>query len=175
MSSDILSQFYPRILREFISNEVNEMEVLKLRGCLRLQMLDLSGVVLEERLVENLFVTGGRSWILGQLETVNQNTALSISHIALGSVTVAPVSTDSALGGEVLRVAIGTFVTSTLTVAPPSVSFLASAATNQANTTLAEVGLFNSSAAGTMLARATFASVVKATSNTFNITYTVSD
>ena len=151
------------------------MEVLKLRGCLRLQLLDLSGLVLEERTVENLFVTGGRSWILGQLETVNQNTALSISYIAIGSSTTAPVSTDSALGGEVIRVAIGTFTTSTLTVAPPSVSFLCSLATNQANTTLAEVGLFNSSAAGTMMAHATFASVVKATSNTFNLTYTVSD
>src|SRR5439155_24472344 len=137
------------------------MEVLKLRGCLRLQLLDLSGLVLEERLVENLFVTAGRSWILRQLETVNQNTALSISHIALGSVTVAPVSTDSALGGEVLRVAIGTFTTSTLTVAPPSVSFLASAATNQANKTLDEVGLFNTSAAGTMLAHDYYASFVK--------------
>src|SRR5438094_427981 len=91
------------------------MEVLKLRGCLRLQMLDLSGVVLEERLVENLFVTAGRSWILGQLETVNQNTALSISHIALGSVTVVQVSTNSALAGELLRVAIVTFA-SLLTV-----------------------------------------------------------
>jgi hypothetical protein len=149
--------------------------VIELRGSLKAVLKDLEGNVILERENKNLVVSAGRSWVLGQLETVNQNTALAINYIAIGSVTTAPVSTDTALGGEVTRVAVGTWVTTSLTVAPPSWQAQVSFATNQANTTLAECGLFNSSAAGTMLAHATFASFIKATSNTLNISYTISD
>lgn len=150
-------------------------ECIQLRGSLKILLQDLEGNILDSREIKNLIVTQGRSWVLGQLETVNQQTAQAINYVAIGSVTTAPVSTDTALGGEVTRIAVGTWVTSTLTVAPPSWQAQVSFATNQANTTLAEVGLFNSSAGGTMLGHATFASFVKATSNTLNISYTVSD
>ena len=81
---------------------------------------------------------------------------------------------DTALNNEVTRLTIGTFTTTGLTNNPPSWQAAVSFATNLANTTLAECGLFNSSAGGTMLAHATFASFVKATSNTLNISYTIS-
>jgi hypothetical protein len=147
----------------------------QLRGALRIALCDPTGKVLEERLVNNLCVTQGRSWVLGQLETVNQQTAQTISQLAIGSVTVAPTTADVALGGEVTRIAIGTFLTANLTQNPPNLTFVCSFATNQGNTTIAEAGLFNSTAGGTMLGHATFASFVKATSNTLNISYTISD
>lgn len=150
-------------------------DVIQLRGALRIALYDPDGSLIQERLIKNLVVTQGRSWVLGQLETVNQVTSQTISYLAIGSITVAPATSDTALGGEVTRIAVGTWVTSTLTTSPPSWQAQVSFATNQANTTLAECGLFNSSAAGTMLAHATFASFVKATSNTLNISYTISD
>ena len=82
---------------------------------------------------------------------------------------------NTGLGNEVTRLAIGTFNTVNLTANPPSFDSVTSFATNLANTQLAEVGLFNSSAVGTLIARATFASFTKATSNTLSITYTLSD
>jgi hypothetical protein len=137
---------------------------------------DLQGNVVAERRVNNLVVTQGRSWVLGQLETQNQLTAQAIGWLAIGTSTVAPVTGDTLLGSEVTRVAIGTWVTSTLTANPPNWQAQASFATNQGNTTLAEVGLFNSSGANaaTMLAHATFTSFVKTTSNTLSISYTIS-
>ena len=147
---------------------------IQLRGSLRIAMRDPDGKLLEERIVKNTVVTQGRSWVLGQLETVNQQTAQTVSQMAIGSGTVAPTTANTALGLEVTRKAIGTFSTTNLTANPPSFDSITSFATNEANTTLAEVGLFNSSAGGTMLARATFASFVKATSNTLSITYTIS-
>lgn len=154
--------------------ETQVFDVVKMRGSIRMILGDMDGKPIDEMLFENLLVTVGRSWVLGQLESVNIVTSQTISYLAIGSSTVAPTTGDTALGNEVTRIAIGTFSTTALTANPPSWQAQVSFATNQANTTLAEVGLFNSSAGGTMLAHATYASFVKATSNTLNISYTIS-
>jgi hypothetical protein len=147
---------------------------IQMRGSLRIVLGDAAGNIIEERLVKNLLVTQGRSWVLGQLESVNIVTSQTIGYLAIGSVTTAPTTADTALGAEIVRNAIGTWVTSTLTANPPNWQAQVSFATNQGNTTLGECGLFNSSAAGTMLAHATFTSFIKATSNTLSISYTIS-
>ena len=151
------------------------VDYVHLRGSLRIAMLDPNGKILEERMVKNTVALVGRAWILGQLETTNQVTSQSISNMAIGSGTIAPVTGNTGLGNEVTRKAIGTFVTTNLTGNPPSFDSVTSFATNEANTQLAEVGLFNSISVGTLIARATFASFIKATSNTLSITYTISD
>jgi hypothetical protein len=150
--------------------------VIRLRGSLRLAMRDLDGRIVEERMVHNVVVTQGRSWVLGQLESVNHQTAQNIGWMAIGTSTAAPATSDTLLGSEVTRIAIGTWVTSTLTANPPSWQAQASFASNVANTTLAEVGLFNTSSANasTLLAHATFTSFSKTTSNTLSISYTIS-
>lgn len=150
-------------------------DVIHLRGSLRIHLCDArDGRVIREIIQDNTVVTAGRAWVLGQLQSVNHVTSQNISHLAIGSSTVAPATGDTTLGGEVTRAAISSFLTTGLTANPPSWQAQASFATNLANTTLAEMGLFNSSGAGTMLGHATFASFVKATSNTFSVSYTVS-
>jgi len=149
-------------------------DVIQMCGSIRMVLGDPDGKLIKEMMFENLLVTVGRSWVLGQLESVNIVTSQTISYLAIGSSTVAPTTADTGLNLEVTRISIGTFLTTPLTSNPPSWQAQVSFATNQANTTLAEVGLFNSSAGGTMLAHATYASFVKATSNTLNITYTIS-
>lgn len=151
-------------------------DVIRLRGSLRIALNDPDGKLITERIINNLVVTQGRSWVLGQLESVNIQTAQTIGYMAVGTSSTAPTTADTLLNSEVLRVAVGTWVTSTLTANPPSWQAQISLATNQANTTLAEVGLFNTSGsnAATMLGHATFASFVKATSNTLTISYTIS-
>lgn len=153
---------------------MEQIGTLQLRGAFRLLLQDLEGNILEERIIKNTVVTQGRSWVLGQLNTVNQVTSQAISHIGVGSGSVAPTTGDTSLGNEVTRVAIGTWVTSTLTANPPSWQAQVLLATNVANTTISEVGIFNSNAGATMLARQTVASFVKATSNTLTISYTIS-
>lgn len=176
MASAIHVQFY-RVNLKGSSTEMEQeqiQDVIKMRGSIRVVLGDLEGRPLKELLFENLLVTQGRSWVLGQLESVNIVTSQTIGFLAIGSGTNAPTTADTGLNNEVTRIAVGTFVTTGLTNNPPSWQAQCSFATNQANTTLAEVGLFNSSASGTMLAHATYASFVKATSNTLNISYTIS-
>lgn len=158
-----------------ISQEITKHDVIHLRGSLEIQLKDLKGNVVESRNVNNLVVTAGRRWVLQQLESGDINTALTISQMAVGTGNVAPATSDAALGSEYSRKAIQSFTTSNLSSNPPSWRAECSWATNEGNTTLGEVGLFNSSSGGTMLARATFSTVNKTTSNTFGISYTISN
>jgi len=149
-------------------------DIVRLRGCFVLQVRDLNGKVVQEVSNDNTVVTVGRRWVLQQLESTDHATAQNISHMAVGTSTTAPATSDTALVNETVRVAINSFTTSNLTSNPPSWRAEASYATNQANTTLGEVGLFQSSSGGTLLARATFATINKTTSNTLSISYTIS-
>ena len=158
-------------------NDTNDLKgVITLRGSLRIALRDLQGELLQERLIHNVVVTQGRSWVLGQLESVNHVTSQNIGWLAIGTSTTAPATGDVLLGSEITRVAIGTWVTSTLTANPPSWQAQASFASNVGNTTLGEVGLFNVSStnSATMLGHATFTSFSKTTSNTLTISYTIS-
>ena len=149
-------------------------KVIKLRGAYQMILGDANGNVIEERRVDNTVVTAGRRWVLQQIASSLISTAQSIGFIAVGTGTTAPATSDSGLGSETSRIAINSFSSANLTSNPPSWRAEASFATNQANTTLAEVGMFNSSSGGTMLSRSTFTTVNKTTSNTFAISYTIS-
>lgn len=150
-------------------------DVIRMRGFIEMELRNPQGHILEKRTINNVIVTAGRRWVLQQIASSEIATAQSISHLAVGTGTTAPATSDSALGGENLRKAIGTFTTANLTSNPPSWLAAVSFATNEANTTLGEVGLFNSNANGTMLGRATFSTINKTTSNTLSISYTVSN
>lgn len=151
-------------------------DVIKLRGRIEYQLMDCKGTPVGPKVVQdNTVVTAGRRWVLENIYSGGPASAQVISHAAVGTSTTAPATGDTALGSESLRVAIGTFTTSNLTSNPPSWRGEVSFATNQANTTLGEIGLFNSSSGGTMLARATYATIDKTTSNTLSISYTISN
>jgi hypothetical protein len=150
-------------------------DVIRLRGCLEIVLGDQYGNVIDKQIINNTIVTAGRKWVLQQIASSEMNTAQSIAFIGLGTGTASPATGDTALVSEVTRSAIQSFSTANLTSNPPSWRAEASWATNLANTTLAEVALFVVSSGGTMLGRATFSTVNKTTSNTFSISYTVSN
>jgi hypothetical protein len=150
-------------------------EVIKMRGCLEIVLGDLQGRELERRKVENVIVTAGRRFVLQQIASSVMVTSHSIGYMAIGTTVTAPGTADTALGGETTRNAIVSFTTTNLTSNPPSWRAECNFASNEGNTTLAEVGLLNSSANGTLLGRATFATLNKTTSNTLSISYTVSN
>jgi hypothetical protein len=56
-------------------------DVIRLRGAFRLALKDPDGKIIEERIINNLVVLGGRSWVLGQLETTNQAPAIRIPNV----------------------------------------------------------------------------------------------
>lgn len=149
------------------------MEPIRLRGAFQIVLQDPTGQVLRREVLNTVVLTG-RAWVLKQLQSVNHITSQNIGFIAIGSGAAAPTTGDTALGIEVTRLAISSFDTTNLTANPPSWQAQVSFATSDANTTLSEVNLINSSVGGTMLCRATFASFAKATSNTLQISYTIS-
>ncbi len=152
-------------------------DVIALRGCIELSLRNLAGQEIERRRIDNTVVTAGRVWVLKNLYSgTHAQTAEVVNYMAVGTGTSsAPATSDSTLQSEYTRAAIGTWTTTNLTSNPPSWRAEVSFDTDVANTTLGEVGLFNSSAAGTLLARATFSTINKTTSNTLSISYTISN
>jgi hypothetical protein len=150
-------------------------DVIKLRGCFDLVMHDAeSGTEVARRHVKNTVVTSGRAWVLNKIQSSSPS-ATEIGYMAVGEDTTAAATNDTALGNETDRNAVGTQDNAGTTASTPYWQSQTSWATNEANTTLAEVGLFDSSASGTMLARAVFTTLDKTTSNTLTISYTISN
>jgi len=146
-----------------------------MRGCVEVAMSNSEGRIIEYRMHHNTIVTRGRQWVLLAIQSGHAASAQVIGYLAVGTATTAPSTADTALANENTRVAAGTWDNAGSTANPPYWAANVQFATDQANTTLGEVGLFNSSASGTMLGRATFNTIDKTTSNTLGITYTVSN
>lgn len=156
--------------------EINEQPIL-LRGSLVAVLRDIHGREVERREQHNIIVTAGRAWVLKHIAgtAVFAGVATTVlGYLAIGTSTTAPATSDTTLGSETTRKAVDNFTTSNITSNPPSYQLEASFATNEGNTTLAEVGLLNSSSSGTLLAHATFGTINKTTSNTLAISYTIS-
>lgn len=146
-----------------------------MRGSIEAQLRDSrSGRTVEHRFYNNTVVTAGRAWVLSRIMS-GGDTTNTISYIAVGTSVTAPTTSDTTLGSEYYRAAVGTFSATNLSSNPPSWIAETSYNTNVANTTLGETGLFNSSSGGTMLAHATFSTINKTTSNTLQINYTISN
>ncbi len=147
-----------------------------MRGRLEVFLHDaITGEVVKKIVHDNTIVTAGRRWVMEAIYSGGPATAQSITHLAVGTSTTAPATGDTGLGSENTRISVGTWTTTNVTSVAPSWRAEGSFATNQANTTLGEAALFNSSSGGTMLGRATFSTIDKTTSNTLSVSYTVSN
>jgi len=158
-----------------LNRAVGNDDVLHLRGAFEIALCDLNGNVLERRGPINTVVTRGRREVLDIIRT-GGNTKL-FGWMAVGTSTTAPATGDTLLGSESNRQSINSYDTTNLTSNPPSWVAQASWNTDVANTTLGEVGIFNTSSANTqtLLARATFSTINKTTSNTLAVSYTISN
>jgi len=163
--------------KDLYSPEHAAVDCIKFRGCIELALLNAkTQEVILTRKIDNTVVTTGRSYVLSRIISAAPQTD-TINSIAVGTSTTAPASTDTILGSEALRISISSFATSGLTNSPPSWQAQCTFATNQANTTLGEAGLFNATGANvqTMLSHVTFSTINKTTSNTLAISYTISN
>lgn len=152
-------------------------DYVRFRGCIEVGLYDANtGELLEYRKNDNVVCTQGRAYVLSRIQSVSPQTDV-INAIAVGTSTTAPASTDLLLGSEAKRLAIGSQDNTNLTGPTPSWAAQVTFATSDANTTLGEAGLFNSTSSNvhTILSHVTFATINKTTSNTLSITYTISD
>lgn len=158
-------------------DEANERR--QMRGCIEIALKRASdGAIIEKHTHYNAIVTGGRSWVLDNLLSGQAASAQVLGYIAVGTDNTAPTTGDTLLGSENTRKAVGTWDTTGLTAtASPYFAAQVQFATDEANTTLGELGIFNTSTANaqTMLGHATFSTINKASTNTLGVTYTISN
>ena len=119
----------------------------------------------DKRRVENLVVQVGKNFIASRMI---QATDAVMSHMAIGSGTLTPASSDTTLTTEVARVAI-----TSATIADNVVTYVALFPAGTGTGPLTEAGIFNSGATGTMLSHTTFAVVNKGANDTVSITWSI--
>ena len=143
---------------------MNLNELFKLTGKVHVTVTNEHGEVVEQR-AANLVVTTGKNFTASRMVGTADNV---MSHMALGSNNTAAAVGDTALLGELGRVAL-TAGTATANVVTYTATFGQGVATGGVQ----EAGIFNASSAGTMLCRVVFAIVNKGANDTIAITWTV--
>ena len=138
---------------------------LKVKGDLIVKLFDKNGQVKEQRFIPNLVVTVGKQFIASRMVGTAANV---MSNMAVGSSSTAPANGDTALGGELGRVAL-TSSTASGAIATYIATFPAGTGTGA----VVEAGIFNASSSGTMLCRTTFSVVNKGADDAMSITWAI--
>lgn len=145
---------------------MNFNDNIRAKGQVLITVIGPNGEVKEKRFIPNLVVTVGKEFIASRMVGV---ASAVMSHMAVGTNAVAPVSGDTALGTEVGRVALSSGIAT-----GASVTYTATFGAGVGTGALTEAGLFNAGAAGSMLARTTFAVVNKGAGDSISISWTIS-
>lgn len=142
-------------------------ESLSVIGTVSITLTDKDGNIKDQRTFPNLIVTTGKSYITSRMSS---NTTSVMGWIAVGTNNTSPAAGDTTLNTEIYRAA------TTVSGGTPSTStvlYETLLGPGQGTGTLVEAGIFNNSSGGTMLARTTFAAIVKGVSDSLNISWTV--
>lgn len=116
---------------------------------------------------KNLVVTAGKEHIVSRMTS---NTAVVMSHMAVGSGNTAAAISDTALESELARASLD------VTGGTPSGNTVTYAATFAAGTgtgAIEEAGVLNDASAGTMLCRTVFPVVNKGANDSISISWVV--
>lgn len=147
---------------------ITMQESLSVIGTVSITLMDKDGNIKDQRTFPNLIVTTGKSYITSRIAS---NATSVIGWIAIGTSSTAAAAGQTALQGtELFRAA------TTVSGGTPSTSTVLYETTygpGQGTGTIQEAGLFNAAAAGTMLARTTFAPISKGASDSLNVSWTV--
>ena len=139
---------------------------LKLHGELHIVVKDKNGNVKESRKEKNLVVSSGLNFICSRMKDTTDG---AMSHMALGSGTVAAAAGDTALGTQLgSREALDSTTVSTNTI-----EYVSSFEAGEGTGAVTEAGIFNAASGGTMLCRVVFAEINKAADDTMSITWTI--
>ena len=135
-------------------------------GDVTLILKDSEGNVKDTREIHNLVVTVGREFIAARMA----QTPGIMSHMAVGSGTVAPVAGNTSLG-----VQLGTrpALDEPAVVSGNVVTYKSTFVPGNGTGSVTEAGIFNASTAGTMLARTTFAVVNKTVDDSLTIIWNI--
>ena len=143
---------------------------IKAKGTLQLVLLDEQGNIKQQD-EHNLVVNTGLAYIASRMR---DTTAAVMTHMAIGSGTVAAAAADTALGSQLsTRVTLDSTTIVTTTATNDSVQYVATFAAGQSTGAVTEAGIFNAATAGTMLCRTVFPVINKGALDTLVITWKV--
>jgi hypothetical protein len=144
---------------------MNLQDTFKPTGELEVVVRDSLGNIKQTFKAKNLVVAAGKTYIASRIVGTSSNI---MSHMAIGTSTSTPASTDTQLGTEAGRV--------TLASASNSANAITYTATFPAGTgtgAITEAAVLNSATTGTMLCRTTFPVVNKAAGDSIAVTWVV--
>ena len=141
-------------------------------GVLTLTMRNALGEVTNEITVPNTVVDTGKAFISQSMLKTTTNTPAAMSHMAVGTGSVAANVVDTTLGSELARAA-ATPTTTTVTVTNDTAQFIATFGAGVGTGAITEAGIFNAASAGTMLCRTVFAVINKGVDDSLTITWRV--
>lgn len=140
--------------------------ILHPKGELDILLTDENGFVKLHKIVPNLVVSSGREYIAQRM--LESDRPAEMSYMAIGDSDATALVSDTTLANELARVAFDSASASSNTV-----TFEATWGPGVGTGVISEAGIFNDSAAGTMLARTTFADVNKLAGDTLAIDWTI--
>ena len=140
-------------------------EFLKATGKLDIILKDSDGNIKQELHVPNLVVTVGKDFIARRMVGTSSPV---MSHMAVGTDTTAPVSTNTTLGKEIARVAL-----SSATATANTIAYSATFPVGTGTGSITEAGIFNAASSGTLLCRTTFAVVNKGPADVLIINWSI--
>jgi hypothetical protein len=142
---------------------------IKTKGTLTLVLTDEFGNVKQQD-EHNLVVATGLAYIASRMKDA---TATAMSHMAVGSGSVAAASANTALGSELGRVGLTSTTLVTTSVSNDAVQYVATFGAGTGTGAVTEAGIFNNVTGGTMLCRTVFAVINKGALDTLTITWKV--
>ena len=143
---------------------MQEFETLKAKGDVGIVLNRADGTV-ENIDIHNLVVNVGLNFIVSRMK---DTTAAVMSHMSVGSGTVAPVAGDTALGSELGRVSL----TST-TVSANTITYVATFPAGTGTGAVTEAGILNAGTAGSLLARTSFPVVNKQAGDSMTVSWVI--
>lgn len=141
-------------------------ENLKATGELHIVLRDANGNIKDEKTVPNLVVTTGKNFIASSMLKTTANSPAAMTHMGLGTGTVAANASDTSL-----QTAIGTRSTVTPSVLNNVVTYSANFAAGNGTGAITEAAVFNASSGGTMLCRTVFSVVNKDAGDSLTINW----
>jgi hypothetical protein len=147
-------------------------EGIKIKGMYRVQLTENDTIVGDSGWKENLITNAGfLNYLVSSLGALAGS--IQVTNLALGT-GGSPIATDTALTGEVVKRAAVTAASSSNSKAVQFTATFSSAASFVTNTqNISNIGLFNSSATGTLFSGNTYASSSCATNQNVNVTYVI--
>lgn len=144
-----------------------EKDELNMKGELTIIKTDINGVVTDTRVVPNLVVTAGKTFMISRMLGDAQ---VPMSHMGVGSSTAAATIGDTDLGTVISpRIALTSSTQTTTTV-----TYVATFGAGVSTGAITEAGIFNAATGGSMLCHTVFPVVNKAVGDSISISWAIS-